>query len=158
MKLTETKKITGPLLKEVNLKPVLPFVATLGLGGILVFTKSFPWVAFGLTLIILISLMYWKFPDRKIAEVYEDGLVIFESEDQAVEILWDEITLWHYDEKQVGEDTLRIELADGEIVLVPLYARGYLVKMLNKKRPDQDYQKIKLSQLSGKVRSLLKKK
>ena len=151
-------KIQGNFLKEVHLKAKLPFVFTFVIGISLFFTKSFGWVSLGIALIIFTVLMYIKFPDRKIAEVYQDGVILFVTATEAIEVLWPEITLWHYDEKNVGDEALRIELVNGEVIFLPLFTRGYLVKSLNKHCPDQEYNKLQLTVVRDKIKSAFKKK
>ncbi len=151
-------KIKGEFLKEVQLKTKLPFVFTLAIGGLLFLTKSFGWLSLGIAIIIFTVIMYLKFPEKKIADVYTDGVILYVNESEAIEVLWPEITLWHYNEKNVGEDTLRIELVNGEVVTLPLYSRGYLVRSLNKYCPEQDYQKLQIKAVRDKIKKAFTKK
>ena len=65
--------------------------------------------------------------------------------------------MWHYDEKKVGEETLKVELINNEIVSIPLYNRGYLIRSLNKHRPDQNLQRLQTKMMLDKVKRTFKK-
>lgn len=155
---TQAKDL-GNHIKVIQLKVSSPFIVTALLGGSLMFVKGNIWfIVLGVLIVAGTILMYIKFPNRKVADLYDNGVILYPKSQPEKTILWDDIKMWRYDQGKGNEDNLLLELKDGTSVGIVLFQRGKLVRSLVKYCPNQDYHEIRRQQTAQKTIRLFKRK
>ncbi|KAF0226443.1 MAG: hypothetical protein FD133_221 [Erysipelotrichaceae bacterium] len=136
----------GKPVYRMTLRPILVLVimTTFGLSLVLAGIQNFGlnWgiILFGTIILILVIIFILKVKDRRIADLYEELLVIYDFEDQSKGFLlpFSDIETWEFKTDAVFKDTLVFLLKNGETYVLENYRGQKVISMLHKKAPEKE--------------------
>ena len=136
----------GKPVYRMTLRPILVLIimTTFGLSLVLAGIQNFGinWgiILFGAIILILVVINVLKVKDRRIADLYEELLVIYDVEDQTKGFLlpFSDIETWEFKTDAAFGDKLVFLLKNGEAYDLQNYRRRKVISMLHKKAPEKE--------------------
>ncbi len=136
----------GKPVYRMTLRPILVLVimTTFGLSLVLAGIQNFGlnWgiILFGTIILLLVIINIVKVKDRRIADLYEDLLVIYDAEDQTKGFLlpFSDIETWEFKSDAAFGDKLVFLLKNGEYYVLENYRGRKVIAMLHKKAPEKE--------------------
>lgn len=136
----------GKPVYRMTLRPVLVLVimTTFGLSLVLAGIKDIlvNWgiILFGTIILILVIVNLVKVKDRKIADLYDELLVIYDAEDQTKGFLlpFSDIETWEFKSDAAFGDKMVFLLKNNEYYVLENYRGRKLISMLHKVAPEKE--------------------
>lgn len=136
----------GKLKKKVNYKPIFPLVVIIALGVLLISVRN----AFGYFVggfFVALGLLAITTKDRKVAELYEQGLVVFDKEEKPlIDFPYSEIKEWNMGMEQANAIWFKLQ-SGREITISSLNLNG-ANQFLRKRFLDKETKTIKEKEAS----------
>ncbi len=128
----------GKPLKEITFKPKLTIYVVMAISVVLCITMIWPLVVLGVFFLLMAWYVSVNLPDRKVMDIYQGFLVIYEVDSEKVrKINFEEIEEWSCKAGKSGADSIMLRLTDGEVLYKDTFiinkAYRCLMKLLKEK-------------------------
>lgn len=120
-------------ITSISNRQLRTFLVPIGIGLLMLFGNIFLKL-FGALFIGFSLYVYYNFPKAKVADVYEEMLVIYDQKEQRLfkVLYWDKIKSWDMKVSQAAEDQILVETNDERYVSIYMFGIAKLAVYFRK--------------------------
>ena len=141
----------GTPLKSITYKPYFPCYVAIAAGVGFILIRQWAFIILGIIFIGLAAFVLFRVKDRKVIDIYQQGVLIYGMDDDSkgIYLNYDQISEWGAKSSQNGSECVFFVVEEGQRIYKDTFQAMAAYRELNKLIPEKESEHIRQEKLKA---------